>query len=113
MPRKQNARRTLGPADESFAGDGLEKESDDATGTVDILDSELETSFGYAPDDVVVFLDDFEVRRVPVTTDTADEAAATISIAHVTRNGGDDGFTVNFSAAPAATKRCRVRVTPK
>lgn len=110
MPRTgKAAKRTIESATGVANNTVFEKESADTDPSVDILDSELATALGFTPT-TDQFTNDFRVVRVPVTTDTADEAAATISIANVARNAGDDGYTVTFSAAPAATKRCKVRV---
>ena len=108
MPRKSNATRTLAPSTEANTPTGFEKSSAAAGASVDVLDTELATAFGFTPT-TDQFTNDFDVKRVPHTA-AADEAAATISIASVVRNGGDTGFTATFSAAAAATKIIRVRV---
>lgn len=107
MPRT-GGRKTLHPADEGNTAVVFEKNSADAGASVDILDSELNTALGYTPTDDE-FLNDFRVFRVPHTT-PGDEAAATVSVASVLRNGGDTGWTVTFSAAAGAGLQVRVRV---
>lgn len=109
MPRKspyepKTLRASTDPRHETVVG----VESDAAGASVDITDEDIETAIGYVPTDTE-FYNDFRVVRVPVAT-SADEAAATISLASVKRNGGDDGWTVTFSAAAAATKKVGVRV---
>ena len=87
----------------------LTVESDDAGSDVDILDADLETALGYTPT-AEEFYQDFRAVRVPIEDTDTDEAAATISLTSVARNGGDDGWTVTFSTAAAATKRVGVRL---
>lgn len=111
MPRSaKSAELTL--RGDTTAGNNtvFEKSSAAAAASVDVLDSELaaSTAAGYTPTSDQ-FINDFRVERVAHTT-PADEAAATISLASVLRNGANTGWTVTFSAAAAATKVVRVRV---
>lgn len=109
MPRKSvSSRATLQESTVSSNNTVFEKNSADAGASVDILDSELLTALGYTPTDDQ-FINDFRVVRVPHTT-PGDEAALTVSVASVTRNGGDTGWTVTFSAAAGAGLQVRVRV---
>lgn len=111
MPRGKNARRTLNADDAASNPTSYEVSSAAAGASVDITDAALLSALGYTPTDDQ-FINDFDVKRVAHTT-PADEAAATISLASVLRNGGDDGWTVTFSAAAAATKVVRVRVVAR
>lgn len=109
MPRTANAsRKTLAASTATNNATVFEKSSAAAAASVDILDTEMATAVGYTPT-TDQFTNDFRVVRVPHTT-PADEAATTIALASVARNGGNTGFTVTFSAAAAATKIVRVRV---
>lgn len=75
--------------------------------TVDITDAALLSALGYTPT-TDQFFNDYRVIRVPTTT-AANEAATSVTILSVTRNGGDDGWTVTFSTV-ADTKQVGVRV---
>lgn len=108
MPRKNNTARTLTPDNQPYNQTIFEKSSAAAAASVDILDSEMATAVGFTPTSDQ-FINDFQVVRVAHTT-PGDEAAATIAIASVLRNGGNNGWTVTFTAAAAATKIVRVRV---
>ena len=108
MPRSKNVTRTLTPTDQPYSPTAYEVSSAAAGASVDITDANLATALGFTPTDDQ-FINDFDVKRVSHTT-AGDEAAATVSVASVVRNGGDTGWTVTFSAAAAATKIVRVRV---
>jgi hypothetical protein len=77
--------------------------------TVDITDALLAAAVGFSPT-ADQFFNDFRVIRVPVlTADAANEAATSVTILSVTRNGGADGWTVTLSTV-ADTKFVRIRV---
>lgn len=107
MPRT-GARKYLNEAagtDHSY----FVKESTEDAATVDLLDSEFETAFGHAPTTITQLMADYRVVRTDVAT-AANEAADTIGIGRITRNVGDDGWTVTFTTDPADTKYVGVMV---
>jgi hypothetical protein len=108
MPRT-GARKTL-KASTDPAGSSFKVESAAAAATVDVLDTDFSTNFGFTPSGIVEVLADFKFDRTPIAV-VGDEAADTIGLASVKRNAGNTGYTVTFSATAAAGKKVGVRVT--
>jgi hypothetical protein len=107
MPRKANVGAYIQDSAAANHPSSFEVESAAAGATVDVLDTALTTAVGYIPT-LDQFLNDFRFVRI-VTATPSEDAADTIGITRITRNGGGTGYTFTFSAAAASGKKVRVR----